>query len=162
MRINVHFCQFFQEETFFYILMQHNLILQFWRNAALLNQTLYLLLQAALCNQPTVNLRHWKRYRRGTFKPYCTPLWTIGFSIAAYIKLWWSDRDLQKNALKIWGTRSTVDILTSDKNFSFLKIIFPALIDIQSNFEISRLIRLVVSGMFLLPCSASLMCFSSF
>ena len=49
------------------------------------------------------------------------------------------------------------------ENFSFFKkIIFPALIDSRNNFEIHRLIRLVVRGMFLLPCSALLMCFSSF
>ena len=35
-----------------------------------------------------------------TFKPYCTPLWTIGFSGVTYIKLWWSVKDLEKNALK--------------------------------------------------------------
>ena len=37
----------------------------------------------------------------GAFKPCSTPLWTIGFSNVAYIKLWWSVIDLQKNALKI-------------------------------------------------------------
>ena len=58
----------------------------------------------------------------------------------------------------------TVDILTSDRNlvFLFVYFVFPALIDIPSNFEINRLIRFVVSGIFLLPCSASLMSFSSF
>ena len=44
----------------------------------------------------------------------------------------------------------------------FFNIIFPALIDNLNNFEIIRLIRLVVSGMFLHPYSASLMSFSSF
>ena len=38
-----------------------------------------------------------------TFKPHCTLLWTIGFSTVTYIKLWWSVKDLQKNALKIRG-----------------------------------------------------------
>ena len=55
-------------------------ILQFWRSATLLTQTCYLLFQVALCNQPTVVLRHWKWHRTRTFKPYCIPLWTIGFS----------------------------------------------------------------------------------
>ena len=54
---------------------------------------------------------------------------------------------------KSLGTRSTVDILASD-NF-----IFPALIDNPNNFEIVRLIRLVVSEMLLLPSSASLIFF---
>ena len=42
-----------------------------------------------------------KLYR--TFKPYYTLLWTIDFSTVAYIKLWWSLKDLQKNALKFRG-----------------------------------------------------------
>ena len=42
------------------------------------------------------------------------------------------------------------------------KIILPALSDNPDNFEINRMIRLVVSEMFLLPYSASLMSFSSF
>ena len=53
------------------------------------------------------------------------------------------------------------------KNFSFdffkkEKIIFPALNDNPNNFENNRMIRLVVSGMFLLPYSALIMSFSSF
>ena len=36
------------------------------------------------------------------------PLWIIGFSTVTYIKLWWSVKDLQENALKIKG---------HDKNF---------------------------------------------
>ena len=69
-------------------------------------------------------------------------------------------KDLQKNALKIQGTRSKVDIFTSDKTFVLFflkKIIFPALIDNPNNSEIYRMIRLVVHRMFLLPYSASLM-----
>ena len=76
--------------------------------------------------QPAVVLFHWKWYRTGTFKPYITPLWTIGFSIVIYIKLWWSFKDLHKNALK----SSTVDILTSEKNvvlFMHLFILFSQL-----------------------------------
>ena len=70
------------------------------------------------------------QYRTGTFKPYFTSLWTIGFSTVTYIELWWSVIHLQKNALKIYGTHSTVDILTSDKNSVFSSnFIFPALID---------------------------------
>ena len=49
------------------------------------------------------------------------------------------------------------DLFTSDNSFFFL-IIFPALIDDPSSFEIKRMIRLVVSGMFLIPYSF----FSSF
>ena len=46
------------------------------------------------------------------------------------------------------------------QKFSFFKIIFTALTDRQNNFnEINRLFKLVVSRMFLLPCSVSLMCF---
>ena len=40
--------------------------------------------------------------------------------------------------------------------------IYSVLIDNPNNFEINRLIRLVVSGIFLPPSSAFLMCFSSF
>ena len=43
-----------------------------------------------------------------------------------------------------------------------LLIIFPALTDNPNNFEINRPIRLVVSGMFLLPYFALLLSFSSF
>ena len=102
-------------------------ILQFWRSTILLCGTLYLFLHVALCNQPTVVLRHWKWYWKRTFKPYSTPLWTIAFSAVTYIDLWWSVNDLQKNALKIEGTNSTVDILTSDKTFFsfFLQFYFP-------------------------------------
>ena len=118
----------------------------------------FFFLEIALCNQPTVVLRHWKQYRTETFKPYFTPLWTIGFSTVTYIQLWWSVKDLQKNALKIQGRRSTVDILTSDKKlfiylfiFFFFDFISPVLIDNPNNFEINRLIKLLVSRIFLLP-----------
>ena len=80
-----------------------------------------------------------------------------------YIKLWGSFKDLQKNELKIYGTCSTVDILTSDKNLVFfLNFVFLALIDNPNNIKINRRIRLVVSGMFLLPQSATLMSFVPF
>ena len=104
-----HFCQISQKETFFYTLKQQfffDFILQFWRNAILLSRTLHHFFQITLCNRPTVVLRHWKRYRTGTFKSYSTPLWTIGFSIVTHIKLWWSVKDLQKNLLKILGYTS--------------------------------------------------------
>ena len=97
-----HFCQISQKETFFTLSNNNNFFLIsfccFWRSAILLSQTLYLFCQVALCNQPTVVLCHWKRYRTGTFKPYSTPLWTIGF---CSFKLWWSVKDLQKNAIKV-------------------------------------------------------------
>ena len=121
-------------------------ILHFWRSKILLSQTLFLFFQVALCNQPTIVLRHWKRYRTGTFKPYSTPLWTIGFSTVTYIELWWSVKDLQRNAL----------------NLFFFNVIFPAFIDKPNNTEINRLIKLVVSGTFLLPESASLTSLVSF
>ena len=96
----------------------------------------YLLFQVALCNQPTIVFAPLKAI--STFKPYCAALWNIGFSTVTYIKLWWSVKDLQKNALKTYGTRSTVNILTSDKNlvFFFKKVIFSALINNPNNFEI--------------------------
>ena len=124
-----HFCQFSEEETFFYTLKQQwffYFILQFWRSAIRLSRTLYLFFQVALCHQPTVLLRHRKLCRTGTFKPYSTPLWT-------------------KNLGDKFHFRHTYI-----RQF-FKKIIFPALIDNPNDFEINRLIRLVVSGMFLLP-----------
>ena len=108
---------------------------------------LYLFFQVTLCNQPI----EW--YGTGTFKPYSTPLWTTGFITVTDIELWWSVKDLQKNALKILETHSTVDILASD-NF-FFTFIFAALIDNPNNFKIVRLMRLVVSAKFLFPSSAS-------
>ena len=80
-----------------------------------------------------------------------------------YIKLWGSFKDLQKNELKIYGTCSTVDILSLNKNLVFfLNLIFLALIDNPNNIKINRLIWLVVSGMFLLPQSATFMSLVSF
>ena len=61
-RINVHFYQFSQKETFFLhfktTIIVFDFILQFWRSATLLTWTLDLLFQVALCNQPTVFLHH--------------------------------------------------------------------------------------------------------
>ena len=48
--------------------------LQFWRSAIVLSRTLYLFVQVSLCNQLTIVLRYWKRYRAKTFKPCSTPL----------------------------------------------------------------------------------------
>ena len=90
-----HFLHFKTTTIFF------DFILQFWKSAILLRSTLYLFFQVALCNPPTVVLRHWKWYRTGTFKLYSTLLWTISFSSVTYIKLWWSVKDLQKNELKL-------------------------------------------------------------
>ena len=73
-------------------------------------------------------------------------------------------RDLHKDVLKTQWTRSTAEILISDKHlffYFFIYFVFSALIDNTSNFENDRLIRLVVSGMFLLPYFASLMSDSS-
>ena len=81
--------------TFFFL----NFNLQLWRSATLFTQTLCLLFQVALSNQRTIVFAPLKAI--STLKPYCTPLWTIGFSNVTYIKLWWSAKDLQKNTLKI-------------------------------------------------------------
>ena len=70
-------------------------IFLFWRSTILFSRTLYLFFQVTLCNQPI------QRYGTGTFKPYLTPVWTIGFSTVTYIELWWSVKDLPKNTLKI-------------------------------------------------------------
>ena len=98
----------------------------------------------------------------GTLKAYPIPLWAIRFSTVTYIELWWSAKDLQRNELKIEGTRSTVDILTADKNLVFLKNLFSLLFNSPNNFEINRLIMLVVIRKFLLPYTASLKSSSSF
>ena len=58
-----------------------------------------------------------KLYR--TFKPYYTLLWTIDFSTVAYIKLWWSLKDLQKNALKFRGHVPLQTYLHQTKFFFF-------------------------------------------
>ena len=76
--------------------------MQFWRNVILWSRTLYLFFQVALCNETRVVLYYWKSYRTRTFKPCSNPLWTIDFSRVTYIKLWWSVKDLQKNARKIY------------------------------------------------------------
>ena len=95
------FVNFLKKKHFFLhfktIIFDFNL--QFWSSATLLTGTLYLLFQVVLCNQPTIVFAPLKAI--STFKPYCTPLWTIGFSTVTYIKLWWSIKDLQKNALEI-------------------------------------------------------------
>ena len=54
------------------------------------------------------------------------PSMNYWFQYCDLIKFWWSVKDLHKNALKISGTRSPVDILTSDKNlvFFYLFILF--------------------------------------
>ena len=71
------FFNFLKIKFFFYTLKRQYLfafILQFWMSAILLSRTLNLFFQVSLCIQPTVVLRHWKRYRTGAFKPYPTPL----------------------------------------------------------------------------------------
>ena len=122
---------FSKKKIIFYTLKQQyffSFILQFWRSVILLSRTLYLFSQVALCNQTTVVLDHWKRYWTGIYQLYSTLLWIIGFSTVTYIKLWWSIKDLQKNTLKIWGTRSTVDLLTLVKKlFCLFFILFSLL-----------------------------------
>ena len=95
------FVNFLEKKHFFYTSKQHffDFNLQFWRSATLLTRTRYLLFQVAVCNQPTVVFAPLKAI--STFKPYYSPLWTIGFSTVTYIKRWWIVKDLQKNALKI-------------------------------------------------------------
>ena len=58
------------------------------------------------------------------------------------------------------GARSTVDMLASDN--LFFNFILPASIDNPNNFEIVRLIRLVVSEIFLLLPTVSLIYFFFF
>ena len=110
------FVNFLKENIFLHFKTIIFLISYFSSSAILSSRTLYLFFQVALCNQPKVVLCHWKWYQTGTFKPYITPLWTIDFSIVTYIKFWWSVKDFYKNALK---TRSTVNVLTSDKSLAF-------------------------------------------
>ena len=96
------FVNFLKKKHFFYSLKQQfvfNFNLQFWKSPTLLTRTRYLLFQVALCNQPKIVFVQLKAM--STFKPYRTPLLCIGFSILIYINLWWSVKDLQKNALKI-------------------------------------------------------------
>ena len=91
-----HFCQFSLKETFF--TLQNNIFLisicsfegvqHFWLELAIFYSKLL-----------SATLRHWKRHRPSN--QIAPPLWTIGFSTVTYIKLWWSVKDLQKNALKI-------------------------------------------------------------
>ena len=96
---------FLKKKHFFYTLRQQHFFISFcsfegvryfWVELCIFFSKLL-----SATNQPTVILRHWKQYRTGTFKPYSTPLWTIGFSTVTCIKLWQSVKGLQKNALKI-------------------------------------------------------------
>ena len=107
-----------------------------------MSQTLYLFLQVALCNQATVVLRHWMRYVTSWQGPsnHAPLLWEL-----LVLVMWFTLNcgELSKTCRRI------------SKNFSFdffkkEKIIFPALIDNPNNFENNRMIRLLVSGMFLL------------
>ena len=96
------FVNFLKKKHFFYTLKQQfffDFNLQFWRSATLLTRTRNLFFQVALCKQPAIVFAPLKAI--STFKTHCTPLWTIGFSTVTYIKLWWSIKDLQKNALEI-------------------------------------------------------------
>ena len=58
-----HFCQFPQKETFFLhfeiTAIVFDFILQLWRIAILLNRTLCLSFQVAICNQPIVISTKW-------------------------------------------------------------------------------------------------------
>ena len=58
-----HFCQFPRKETFFLhfkiTAIVFDFILQFWRIAILLNRTLCLSFQVAICNQPIVISTKW-------------------------------------------------------------------------------------------------------
>ena len=92
----------FLRKNHFFTLQNNNVFdfsLQFWRSATLLTRTRYPLFQVAVRKQPTIDFLPLRAI--STFKSYLTPPWTIGFSTVTYIKLWWSVKDLQKNALKI-------------------------------------------------------------
>ena len=97
------FVSFLKKKHFlhFKTTINFNFILQFYKSVTLLSRTLYLFFYLALCKQPAVVLRHCKRHRTQTFKPYSNVLWTIGFSTLTNIKPWWSVKDLEKIALKI-------------------------------------------------------------
>ena len=89
-----------------------------------------------------------------------TPLWAIAFRRVTCINLWWSVKDLRKNALKC---RGHVPLQTYLHQIIILFwVSFLALIDNPNNFESNTLIGLVVSEMFLLPYFASLINFPSF
>ena len=133
--------------------------MQFWSSATLLIRVLYLLFQVAVCNQLTIVLRHWKRYRPSNHIAPSMNCWFQCCELhSALVKCQRPAEEFNKNLADTFHCRH----VTSDKKLVFLKNIFSALIDNPNNFEINRLIMLVVSGMFLLPCSAPLMCFSSF
>ena len=88
-RIKLNIFVNFLKKTFFYTFKTTFFWISFCSFEGVrffLSWTLCLFFQIVLCNQPTVVLRHWKWYRTGTFKPYPTPLWTIGFSSVTYIK----------------------------------------------------------------------------
>ena len=93
-RVNKHFLY---SKTIIFYFFDFNLHL--WRSATLLTWTLYLLFEVALCNQPTIVFARLKVI--SPFKPYCTPILTIGFSTVTYNKLWKRVKDLQKNTVKI-------------------------------------------------------------
>ena len=117
--LNWTFLLIFPKRNIFYFettMILFDFILHFWRSKILLSQTLFLFFQVALCSQPAIVLRHWKRYRTGTFKPYSTPLWTIGFSTVTYIELWWSVKDLQRNALNFFFSMLFSLLLLTNQN----------------------------------------------
>ena len=71
-KLNI-FVNFFQKETFFF-----KFYFAVLKECGISSSNS--LHQVALPYQPTVALRHWNRYRTGTFKPLSTPLWTMCFS----------------------------------------------------------------------------------
>ena len=96
------FTQLTLKKTFFYNLKQQFFLSSFcsFEGVQYFWVKLYLFSQDTLWNQPVV-LHHRNWYWTGTFKPYSTPLWTIGFKTVTCIELWWSVQYLQNNALKI-------------------------------------------------------------
>ena len=98
----------------------------------------------------------------GTCKPYSTPNMNYWFQ---YCDLHWPLVKCQRPAEEC--TKNLGDTFHCRHTyirsfFFFFNFIFPALIDNPNNFEIVRLVRLVVSGMFLHPSSPSLVFFPHF
>ena len=119
--------------------------------------------QVVFCSQPTVALRHWKQYRTRTFKPYTSLNYWFQYCVQ-YCDLHWALVKCQRPSEEC--TKNLGD--TFDCRHAYIRqkfslfYYFSCLIGNPNNFEINRLTRLVVNGMFPLPYTTSLMRFSSF
>ena len=93
------FVKFLKKKTFFYTLKQQWFILYAFYSFEGVGYCWVELCYFFFQVPSTTNhffLRRWKRYRTGTFKPYSTPLWTIGVTTVTYTELWWSFEDLRR------------------------------------------------------------------